>query len=435
MPSNEKETIDINLKNSIQKVISSGYDPIKHLEKLNYPRRAGSPGDKKAVEYISSTLQNLGYNPEIQEFKYLASSKPTSLRFPLVIFSWGVLTILNILYLENNPIISLITLILPTVILIGIFNFEFFVKFFFKRRRKQSEELELNIKQEKLTEHELKRINTSQNVIAEIGDHNATHHFLFTAHLDSISSKLPMRFTKIAGIFGFGSFCLFSLGYTLNFLLVIIFDSYFMNSWTLFYLILVLTCLILLETIIFLRSFRGNESHGIIDDGSGVAILLELAKYLKSQKLINHKFTLGFFGAEEAGLIGSSYYHRHSSLPHNTHIISVDMIGEKAPLKFVKGINPLIKTKLNSTFNNKLISIANQLEIELKESSFPYPGSDFAHWLYDGYQTNWLINSSRFIHSKNDHFENVDETLVTDALRLLLAYIYLELSNGSNTNI
>jgi putative aminopeptidase FrvX len=317
---------------------------------------------------------------------------------------------------------------------VGIFGFEFFMRFFLKRQRKQSESLELKIQQEKLTEQELKRIITSQNIVAEIGPQNAKHQFFFTAHFDSVSSKLPMRYIKIAGIFSFGSFFLFSLAYNLNFLFILVFDSYFMNSWTALYFGLVLICLFSLETLILMRTFRGNESHGIIDDGSGVAILLELAKFLKNQEITNHKFTFGFFGAEEAGLIGSSYYHRNSSIPQNTHIISVDMIGEKTPLTYIKGIHPIIKKKLNPSFNDQLVSIANQLDIELKGSNFLYPGSDFAHWLYDGYKTNWLINGSKYIHSKHDRLKNVDEGLVNDALRLLLAYIYLELSTDSIMN-
>ena len=52
------------------------------------------------------------------------------------------------------------------------------------------------------------------------------------------------------------------------------------------------------------RLFRGNASHGIVDDGTGVAILLELAKHLKSHPIPDTQFTFGFFGAEEAGLVG-----------------------------------------------------------------------------------------------------------------------------------
>ncbi|MHA2388248.1 MAG: M28 family metallopeptidase [Candidatus Hodarchaeales archaeon] len=420
------DSVDFNLNETIDSLFSSEIDPIRHLRELDYPRRAGTSGDQQVVDYLVSTLKDLDYEPQIQKFHYWKSSKLSSLRFPLIILTWGLVTFLNLLYFDNNKVLGLITLVLPMTIIFALLRFEHLMKFFFKRNRRKMEELEAKIEQKKLTNQEESKVITSQNVLAEIGNKNASQHILFTAHFDSISSKLPMKFTKIAGIIGFISLILFSLLYSLNFIGEIYFD------WDLFHIfgpiniILLIAMLIPLEFILVARTFRGNSSHGIIDDGTGVAILLEIAKFLKGQNIGHYKFTFGFFGAEEAGLIGSSYYHRHSTQEKNTHVISVDMIGEKPPLAYVKGINPLIKTKLGSEFNTQIVSIAEQLEIEVKGSNFMYPGSDFAHWLYAGYKTNWIINGSRFIHSKNDNMENLDESLVKDALRLLMAYLVLE---------
>ncbi|MHA1977496.1 MAG: M28 family metallopeptidase [Candidatus Hodarchaeales archaeon] len=432
MNNTKSDSLDLDLQKSIEELFSSEIDPIYHLRELNYPRRAGTDGDKKASNYLVSKLTEFGYEPIIQEFHYKESSIISSLRFPLTILCWGLLTLLNILFFFNFWLISLITLSLPLVIVIILFRFESVMKYFSRKRWKGLEKLEESISQQKVTDKEERMILTSQNVVAEIGKKDASHQILLTAHYDTISSKLPMKFTKITGLVGFISFFLFSLLYGVNFVGEFFFDWDFMNFLTPIFVILLVTMLVLLEVLLGSRIFRGNESHGSIDDGTGVAILLELAKFFQKQDISDYRFTFGFFSAEEAGLIGSSFFHRNSKMSSDTHIISVDMIGEKAPLAYVKSVNPLIRTKLNPNFNKQIILIADHLDIEIKGINFIYPGSDFAHWLHDGYRTNWLINGSKYIHSRHDIFANVDETLVRDALKLLLGYFILELSVKPN---
>ena len=169
--------------------------------------------------------------------------------------------------------------------------------------------------------------------------------------------------------------------------------------------------------------FRTNESHGIIDDGTGTAILLELVKFFQDKKL-NTKFIFCFFSAEELGLFGSSYYFSKTIYEkEKLRVISIDMIGEKPPIAYIEGVNPLIKIKMDADFNSKIKKIAEQLEVEIKGSNFLYPGSDFAHWLFDGQKVNWFINESKVIHSKHDNLTNLNEELVTDAIKVIIGYL------------
>jgi Zn-dependent M28 family amino/carboxypeptidase len=173
------------------------------------------------------------------------------------------------------------------------------------------------------------------------------------------------------------------------------------------------------------RSPRGNKSHGIIDDGTGVAILLELSKFVKEHPIPGHKFIFGFYGSEESGLVGSTYDYINRDVDKSKlRVISVDMIGEKPPLAYVKRIALIKKARMDSAFNEQIVSIAEALDIKIEGKSFPYPGSDFAPFMLNGGCTaNWFINRSRLIHSKNDHLGNVDEGLVNDALKLIVAYL------------
>jgi Zn-dependent M28 family amino/carboxypeptidase len=179
------------------------------------------------------------------------------------------------------------------------------------------------------------------------------------------------------------------------------------------------------------RSLRSNKSHGIIDDGTGVAILLELAKFVKQHPIPGYQFIFGFYGSEESGLVGSTYDFMHRELDtKRLRVISVDMIGEKPPLAYVKRVGLVGGARMDSALNEQIVSIAEALGIEIEGKNFPYPGSDFApYMLVGGCTANWIINRSRLIHSKNDHLGNVDEELVKDALRLMVAYLLQKKGN------
>ena len=66
-------------------------DPIQHLQALDYPRRAGSDGDRRGVDYIAQTLRDNGVEPTVQEFQF---AKPKVLRrliSHLVLVLWTLL--------------------------------------------------------------------------------------------------------------------------------------------------------------------------------------------------------------------------------------------------------------------------------------------------------------------------------------------------------
>jgi putative aminopeptidase FrvX len=182
---------------------------------------------------------------------------------------------------------------------------------------------------------------------------------------------------------------------------------------------------VLLGIVFLSRSLRSNKSHGIIDDGTGVAILLELSKLVKARPIPGYKFIFGFYGSEESGLIGSTYdYMKREIDKDRLRVISVDMIGEKPPLAYVKKIALIRGAIMDPTLNEQIVSIAESLDIEIEGKNFPYSGSDFAPFmLLGGCRANWIINRSRLIHSKNDHLGNVNEILVNDAMKLIAGYL------------
>ncbi|NPA68549.1 MAG: DUF4910 domain-containing protein [Chlorobi bacterium] len=68
---------------------------------------------------------------------------------------------------------------------------------------------------------------------------------------------------------------------------------------------------------------------GANDNGSGVAMLLNLAKYFSGQKKPEYNIVFMFFSGEELGLLGSYYYVRHPLFPLSKikFMINLDMVG------------------------------------------------------------------------------------------------------------
>ena len=78
--------------------------------------------------------------------------------------------------------------------------------------------------------------------------------------------------------------------------------------------------------------YRGAEKmihNGADDNASGTAGVIELARMLKQSKLKKNNYLFIAFSGEELGLFGSKYYTEHPTLPLNTvnFMINMDMIG------------------------------------------------------------------------------------------------------------
>lgn len=82
------------------------------------------------------------------------------------------------------------------------------------------------------------------------------------------------------------------------------------------------------ETVLLGAHYDSADSSapGAVDNASGVGVLLELAKIL-GNKPHRETYQLIFFGAEEAGLVGSEYYVSQADLSAVRWMINLDMVG------------------------------------------------------------------------------------------------------------
>ncbi len=390
----------------------------EHITNMDYPRKSGSEGEKKAASYISSIFSRYGYEPTHEKFGYFSSSPIRSVLFLIIFTSYLILSLINLAYLDNI-IISIFTITVPILIIILFVRIDIIFKRMIKGHSKRFSKLEKMDISKKMND---KSYHECENIIAEYSHPNYTKHLYITSHYDTISLKLPMKAFFPIIIIGFLSYLGYIVLYIVEFVLKFFNLELFTSNWYIF-LILCLLAIIFLDFLLIVRGFRTNVSHGSIDDATGISIILELSNIVKE---INPRLKITFiiFSSEEVGFYGSSYhyYKNKNSFDKETQIISIDMIGEVPPLCYVKSINPIKKIKTDNDFNQEIKKIANAKKIRLKRIKFFYPGSDFAVWLLNGYKANWIYSKSRYIHSKNDKPSNVNKKLLTECFKIFVEF-------------
>jgi len=102
--------------------------------------------------------------------------------------------------------------------------------------------------------------------------------------------------------------------------------------------------------------YRGKEKlihNGADDNASGVAVLLDLAKKLKSSNKGNNYLVMTFSG-EEMGLLGSNYFVKHAtiSLDSVNYMLNMDMVGrlkkDNALAVYGVGTSPYFKQVIDA---------------------------------------------------------------------------------------
>lgn len=108
---------------------------------------------------------------------------------------------------------------------------------------------------------------------------------------------------------------------------------------------------------------RSYASDGAIDNATGVALSLQLAKQISKEKL-RHNYRILLVGSEESGLRGSrSHVARLSdSISKNIfYVINTDVIG-------VKNKKNCVTTNVSSSrLSSNALLVAKELDIELGE--------------------------------------------------------------------
>jgi hypothetical protein len=168
------------------------------------------------------------------------------------------------------------------------------------------------------------------------------------------------------------------------------------------------------------------QGPGTNDNGSGIAVMLEVAR-IASRIKFTHTVQFIFFSAEEQGLLGSRAYVKEIVVPENRNIrlvLNIDEVGG------VSGLNNTTITcerdETGQAENNAPSSACTDtlaaltgLYTDLQTQIAHAWGSDYMSFEAAGYTITGFYesNESPYIHSPHDIFTNLDLLYVTEVAR------------------
>jgi len=371
---------------------------INHVKALAYDRSAASIGETRAINYIQNELMVNNINSKVEYFSW-----STPIRY-----------LMKIIYL----MIFTYLLIFRLFLIIALF---YFVKYMFQRTRKIS----------------FVNRDQSKNLFAKIPSKKKVPNqpiIIFSAHYDSISSRIPYIMQKILMII-IKIIILPYLALSIFISLWLILNIISITSINTFLLFLISVCSLTTVSVIipiFLFIFTSNKSTGSIDNASGVSILIELAKNVKENPLANYDVLFLWCGAEEWGLKGSKKFVAKNAKKYNKIYdlsksinINIDMVGSYIGLLNKSGL--LFKKAINKNLNQLIRDSAEELKIpitlynkKIKPKSDYISFNKFSKKKNKSFQTA-LFHSDRdsiYIHSKKDTPEKCSNILMDDCLKV-----------------
>ncbi|MHA2051195.1 MAG: M28 family metallopeptidase [Promethearchaeota archaeon] len=373
---------------------------INHVKSLAMNRTASSTGETEALNYIKDELIKGNINPDVEHFNWAGPLRILMRMSYLIMFAYLILFRLFLVIIAY-----------------------FVLKNAFATTRGIS-----LIKKEE-----------SKNVLVRIPAKEEIENkslVMITAHYDSISVKLSYKFQII--VFFFYRFIIF-----FYVALVVVFSLLFLFSYLLdldqafssFLTTLITSASIVgvfVSIPILYLVFSENPSSGSIDNASGVAISIELAKLFKKNPLEKTDLLFIWTGAEEWGLKGSKdFCKRHfKSLSQNYDFnrsinINLDMVGTYIGLFNASGI--IKKRRINSDLNDILQTTAETLEISLdKYNRMVKPKSDYR--IFQKYSKKFKKNlqigffhsskDSKYIHSIKDTPDKCSSEILNGCLNI-----------------
>lgn len=379
-------------------VLSNELATKKHVESLAFNRSASTVGETKAIFYIEKELKNEGIESTLEYFDWTGPTR--------ILMRTSYLILITYLLISRLILVLVIYLVL-------------------KFSNEKTRDLSL------IKRDSSKNIYTS--IPAKYKDPNRPV-VIFSAHYDSISANISYK-TQIF------IFLIYRLIITFFILVVLIF-----SVWLTFDLLQVFPLPPNIVEIIAIVSlfgifsslpilylvFKEKPSSCSIDNASGVAILIELAKLFDKNPLEKMDLYFIWTGAEEWGLKGSKNFcsEHFGELKQKYDLkksinINIDMVGTYIGLIDKAGIK--IRRKMNKNLNEIFEATANTLSIPLKRyNKILEPKSDhktfrsFARRARKRLQIVFFhsSNDSKFIHSNRDTPDKCSPANLNGCLRI-----------------
>ena len=341
-------------------------------------RRAGTEGEKQAQNWLKERAEKLGLFVEMDEFTFIGNEQYRPL---MMLLSFSIIAAAFASFIRENILFAAL----------------FFAGYFLLMNLRKKMELRL-------------ATTRSQNVIAGLKrpisefseDKNQNEALLVCAHYDT-PRNFPSWFPKVRNLFRILS-PLSSLGILIFiFSLVLRGIGILFPSWTLLAsignvtgniaLIFVLPLIVMIPFFALYNLFgKKTDSPGTDDNGSGTAVVMDMANRFKENPTENIDLFFAWWGAEELGLFGSRQFIRrfHKKLNKDTfHILNVDCVGVCEYVTVHAGQGVWKRKKTAPEMVERLERLAADLQIKTVRSwESPISGgsSDHAGWVERGYR-------------------------------------------------
>jgi len=329
---------------------------LDHVKALAFTRKVGTDGETKGINYIQKELEKSDIDSNQESF--ICSSGSLMKLLLSFLFFYIILYEIFLFMNEYAWVILILHIILIFTLIRGMSYLLDWTKIIYWGKKSKS-----------------------KNVIAKLSAKNSNQKkpvAIFSAHYDTISRLYPGPFymilmvsclmmtltflflTEILAIWS-----LISIFFAPTARMVIIFQ--FMIYMSLILAISIQTCVIIA---IFNKSL--DKSVGSLDNATGVAILIELAKLIKKNPLEKIDVLFLWFGAEEYGLWGSrQYLAKHFDELNDEYdldksiAINIDIIGSYVGLMDETGL--IKKKRMNERLNDIIFATAKQSNIQVKK--------------------------------------------------------------------
>ncbi len=379
------------------------------LELISFPRLSGTEGEKRAFNIVKKKIEDLNLKPSVQEFTF-TSFYPKIYQKLIFILSFWTLFIFYLNIGEAFGIFNVLNTILILAIFIPIVIITRRPEKIRIGKKKTSQNLYVKI----LGNSELSLPNNSS-----FEQDNARGNLLFVCHLDSKSQRLPMNFR----IFLFKWWIISSVCC----LILIFFKNFILIQFSFWLFLVGAVPLIFNFVIIILLCFNttNNESPGAIDNGSGVACVLELLHHYSDLKNRLENFNLWFLftGAEENGTMGIR--HLIQKLKHldqtKSFQLNFDTIGTN--IDIITGERGAFFFKNTKGFT-ATIHMVKRIRLSRSDAYILKDNNITGFGVLD-------IESYKYVHSKDDTVDKVDCSL----LEKLLTHITVMLNLMDHTNL
>ena len=376
-----------------------GQKAFEHIARLAEMRRLpGTPGEKKARDYIREAGDGIGVEMETEEFSY--SSMPLKFVLPLLFLLLAATCVLGSLtYLWGTALTAVPGAALLIMVYVGQRWPSGFERFGARGGRERS-----------------------ANIVGEVKAAEPAGTVLLSAHYDSKSQLMPVVVRAGFYIFGFSSAVL--LGATL--VVVGIMDAagvdvlgdlpgFFVTLIPVFFLLM----------LVF--NFTGNRSPGALDNASGEAVILEMARVLAKHPPRHLDVRVVSFGCEEIGLCGSVCYlleHEAELKARPFYMLNFDMPFSPGGMIAINTGFEVPPRYTSAHLNELARKAAEEMGFELRGIFLPVgAAADHMPWSKHGLEATGFVSAATHVHRPTDSVDKINREALRRTGEIALAVV------------